>query len=695
MNPLLSLLSGYTKRPTGRKAKRTSWRRAPGARKAPRIQLCLERLEDRLVPSISISDATAIEGATAVKLLDRFVAAGSGGLTRPRSLVFGPDGNGDGAQDLYIVDRDLNAVLRYDGITGAFIDTFVASGSGGLNSPADLVFGPDGNLYVSSNVGNQVLNYNGSSGAFLGVVATGLAAPFGVTFGSDGSLYIANQNTDEVLRYTSSGLSVFVSAGSGGLNLPQKAVFGPDGNLYVASDFTGQVIRYNGLTGAFINAFTSPVSGQGDLLWTGFGTDGFLYTTAQTTSVCCDTSFNRFNSTTGAYVDTLSLGRDSWSFMVGPNNIIYYSGNGGANYIERYGHSSLAAFTVSLSAASATPVTVNYSTANGTALAGSDYEASSGTVTFAPGQTTRTILVRTLDDTAAEPNETFTVNLSNAVGTTIADGQGVATITDNDATVRTYTSANVPRTIPDPGTVNSTLTIADTYSVLDLNVRLSISHTYDEDLSVFLRSPTGTRVELFTGVGGSGNNFTNTVLDDEAATPIGAGAPPFTGTFRPVGSLSAFDGQSVTGVWTLEVTDRWRKQRGTLTSWALLITGPLTLGLRLPGSDSPSPKTAAPGKTASPPTALVARPAATDPSWGTVAGLLTGPADDAVLEPVLVPTGQANERAIGPFQPLALEPTGADTSAVRLSPAPAFQAVLDRLFAEVEGDLFPDWLGDE
>jgi hypothetical protein len=159
--------------------------------------------------------------------------------------------------------------------------------------------------------------------------------------------------------------------------------------------------------------------------------------------------------------------------------------------------------------------------------------------------------------------------------------------------------------------------------------------------------------------------------------------------------LTAFDGRSVNGVWTLEVTDRWRKQRGRLESWALLITGPLKLGLRLPGNDSPSPKTAAPGKTASPPTALAARPAATDPTWGTVAALLTGPADNAVLEPVRVPTGPADERAFGPLQSLTLEPIGADTPPVRLSPAPVFQAVLDRLFAEVESDLFPDWLRDD
>ena len=94
----------------------------------------------------------------------------------------------------------------------------------------------------------------------------------------------------------------------------------------------------------------------------------------------------------------------------------------------------MAAFTVTLDAPSATPVTVDYATASGSATAGSDFTAASGTLTFAPGQTTRTILVPTLNDAVAEPTETFTVNLSNPVGATIADGTGVGTITDDDAT---------------------------------------------------------------------------------------------------------------------------------------------------------------------------------------------------------------------------------------------------------------------
>jgi chitinase len=93
----------------------------------------------------------------------------------------------------------------------------------------------------------------------------------------------------------------------------------------------------------------------------------------------------------------------------------------------------LMTFTVTLSAAATGPVTVAYSTANGTASAGSDYVAKSGTLTFAAGETSKTINVNVKGDTAAEGTETFTVRLADAAGATIADGSATGTIIDNDA----------------------------------------------------------------------------------------------------------------------------------------------------------------------------------------------------------------------------------------------------------------------
>ena len=90
------------------------------------------------------------------------------------------------------------------------------------------------------------------------------------------------------------------------------------------------------------------------------------------------------------------------------------------------------AFTVTLSGQSSQTVTVDFATANGTATAGSDYVSNSGTLTFAPLETTKTINVSVNGDLAPEPNETFFVNLTNPSNATIADNQGLGTIVNDD-----------------------------------------------------------------------------------------------------------------------------------------------------------------------------------------------------------------------------------------------------------------------
>ncbi|MGN6184329.1 MAG: Calx-beta domain-containing protein [Thermoanaerobaculia bacterium] len=109
-----------------------------------------------------------------------------------------------------------------------------------------------------------------------------------------------------------------------------------------------------------------------------------------------------------------------------------------ANVIEGNSGTANLTFTVTLSAATTNSVTVNYATANNTALAGSDYASSSGTLVFAPGVTSQTIAVAVAGDTNVEGNETLFVNLSGATNATIADAQATGTILDDD------TSAVVP-----------------------------------------------------------------------------------------------------------------------------------------------------------------------------------------------------------------------------------------------------------
>jgi hypothetical protein len=119
----------------------------------------------------------------------------------------------------------------------------------------------------------------------------------------------------------------------------------------------------------------------------------------------------------------------------------------------------------------------------------------------------------------------------------------------------TYESQDVPKNIPDYSTtylylgkppsfvdeyatILSTLNVPDSFSIYDADVVLNIKHPWDTDLDVYLIAPDGTQIELFTDVGGSGDNFTETQLDDEASTSITASSAPFTGSFKPEGTLS-------------------------------------------------------------------------------------------------------------------------------------------------------------
>jgi len=90
-----------------------------------------------------------------------------------------------------------------------------------------------------------------------------------------------------------------------------------------------------------------------------------------------------------------------------------------------------ATFTVSLSPASGLPASVQYTTQDGTATAPGDYSAASGTLNFSAGETSKPVTVHVQGDFAKEPDETFTVQLSNAAGSTITDTTGVGTIQDD------------------------------------------------------------------------------------------------------------------------------------------------------------------------------------------------------------------------------------------------------------------------
>ncbi len=144
------------------------------------------------------------------------------------------------AGDLFVTSWNSNAVLRYDDGSGAFVDAFVPSGSGGLNLPHSAVFGPDGDLYVASFGNSRVKRYDGQSGAFIGnfvTPANGLVTPHGLDFRPDGMLYVVSFGGNRVQRYdagTGAYVDDFVQPGNG-LNGAIAPMFRNDDTLNLSA----------------------------------------------------------------------------------------------------------------------------------------------------------------------------------------------------------------------------------------------------------------------------------------------------------------------------------------------------------------------------------------------------------------------------------------------------------------------------
>ena len=246
-------------------------------------------------------------------------------------------------------------------------------------------------------------------------------------------------------------------------------------------------------------------------------------------------------------------------------------------------------FTVTLTGAQnwCSPVTVNYATADGTATAGSDYTATSGTLTFAPphasNSVTQTITVPVTGDTVFEPNETFFVNLNGATNATISDAQGQGTINNDEAqptiaindvtlaegnagtTAFTFT-VNLSRPSYQTITVsaasaNGTATVADsdyaalaattiTFTPGDISKTVTVNVTGDmkfetnETFFVNLSSPTNATIADNQGLGTITNDDAQPTIaiNDVTRTEGNSGTTAFTFTV----SLSAASGVTTT-----------------------------------------------------------------------------------------------------------------------------------------------------
>jgi DNA-binding beta-propeller fold protein YncE len=318
---------------------------------------------------------------------------------------FTPSGYIEGVRDmvfhggyLYVASEYNNEVLRFDGTTGAFVSVFVTAGSGGISGPSGMTFGPDGNLYVSGRNSASVVEYDGTTGAYI---------------------------------------RTFAASGSGGMSLPEGIAFDPSGSyLYVASTGSNQVLKYNAQTGAFVGvAASAGVSGPKDVK---FGSDGLMYVLSSGNN-----RILRF-TTSGTYVDDyVPAGGGGMAnihrMAFGPDGDLYVAALGSTPaQIMRFGTENDEVFTVTSTTASSLPLTVNYATADGTAIAGTNYTSTSGTLTFPPGVTTEAICVPILDSGSQTAPLTFTLTLSNPEAATLSQSQATGTIAPSDQAAKFY-----------------------------------------------------------------------------------------------------------------------------------------------------------------------------------------------------------------------------------------------------------------
>lgn len=184
---------------------------------------------------------------------------------------------------------------------------------------------------------------------------------------------------------------------------------------------------------------------------------------------------------------------------------------------------------------------------------------------------------------SVNPNTLYYWRVTASNQCVTASPSSVFTFTTANITCDSFTSTDTPITISASGanlSYTSIINIPADYPITDVNVKININHTWVNDLDITLTSPTGTVVLLTSDNGAEGaQNYTNTIFDQEATTPIISGSAPFTGSFIPEGNLGLLYGQMSGGNWTLTVVDDFNQDGGTITEYTLQLCVEGSLGI--------------------------------------------------------------------------------------------------------------------
>jgi Calx-beta domain/FG-GAP-like repeat len=417
-----------------------------------------------------------------------FLGTGLGTFTGPTNFPFtgfpdamaGGDFNGDGKKDLVVTTQSPNGVNVFLGTgTGGFTGPTVFSagsipygiGIGDFNADGknDLAVANPGSNNISILLGDGAGSFSGPTN-----VALGNAGPESVAVGD----YNADGKTDLAIGNSATFVSILLGTGTGSFTGPTNFAAGQTPEAIVTGDFNADgkadlatanrvSSSVNILLGNGNGTFGSPTAyivggnpfdleigdfngdGKADLavpnyslnrvsIMQGTGTGTFVGPVYYSTGVQphgvavedyngdghSDVATADLNSSTITVLLNGCSGAATTLPTLSINDVSVTEGNEGAT--------GSATFTVSLSAASSQTVMVSYATFALLPAFGSSYQPASGTLIFAPGETTKPINITINGDNLVESNELFFISLSNPINAAILDGQGTGTIVNDD-----------------------------------------------------------------------------------------------------------------------------------------------------------------------------------------------------------------------------------------------------------------------
>ncbi len=348
---------------------------------------------------------------------------------------FGVTPNDDNTGD---ADTGANNLQNFPVITSAVSN----AGTTTIKGTLDSAFSTQFRLEFFSNTAPNLSGF-GEGQTFLGFanVITDASGKAGFTFNVP-TANVAGTFFSATATDPAGNTSEFAACASGVVNSPGTLQLSTNSitQLENSGGFSINVLRTNGSTGTVTIQYAT-TGGTATAPFDYTSTSGTLTFNDGETSKAINVPIIDDNTPEGIESFTLSLSNPTGGAVLGnvTTASFFIQDNeqptlsiSDVSQAEGNNGTSAFTFTVTSSNAIANDVSVNYVTANGTAIAGSDYQTTSGLLTITKGQTSNTITVNVSGDTAHEPDETFFVNLSNPSNAIIAKAQGIGTIINDD-----------------------------------------------------------------------------------------------------------------------------------------------------------------------------------------------------------------------------------------------------------------------